>query len=372
MVMITPFHKWDVIIFILQKLLQHITRMNHRRGKTRMDKSLQIGGLAFDWDLDKGYFGFEGQDAVLFWISSAMKTFFDTIEEISGEESSRLVFEATGYRQGLVVGEYFEKMKNVDVAQASEMITNTYASAGWGRAMVRDLNFDTHTLEIHIKDSWEYKVNVAQEKKEGGPYLAAHYAGIFSRLFGTNVWYRIIQDQIQGHDYSIVEYFPSETTAASNIHELSRRKESEQIRLLETMVEEKTRELRNLVNELSSPVIPVLEGIVVVPLIGKFDEERSEKLMEQTLNQLPQHRANFLVFDLTGIDTNIDAHTVDLIKRVGNAASLIGTQTVIVGVSVELGTFITQSGIDFSEFEFFQTLQHGIHHALAQAGKAIV
>jgi rsbT co-antagonist protein RsbR len=337
-----------------------------------MDKSINVSGLAFDWDLDKGYFGFEGQDAVLFWISSAMKTFFDTIEEISGEEASQLVFETTGFRQGLVVGEYFEKMKNVGVEEAAQMITNTYASAGWGRAEVKDLDFETKTHVIHIKDSWEYKVNLAQGKNEGGPYLAAHYAGIFSGLFGTNIWYRVVQDQLKGNEYSIVEYFPSDTTATENIHELARRKESEQIRLLEEMVEQKTKELRDLVNELSSPIIPVLEGIVVVPLIGKYDEERSETLMVNTLNNLPQHKANFLVFDMTGIDKNINAHTVNLIKKVGSAASLIGTKTLLVGISAELGAFIAQSGIDLTGFEFFQTLQHGIHHALAQAGKAIL
>ena len=52
------------------------------------EKSYNVGGLEFGWELDKGRFIFEGQDAVLFWISSAMKMFFDTIEEISGAEAS--------------------------------------------------------------------------------------------------------------------------------------------------------------------------------------------------------------------------------------------------------------------------------------------
>jgi len=51
-------------------------------------KNIDIGGLSFAWDLEKGQFSFEGEDAILFWISSAMKTLFDTIEEISGEEAA--------------------------------------------------------------------------------------------------------------------------------------------------------------------------------------------------------------------------------------------------------------------------------------------
>jgi rsbT co-antagonist protein RsbR len=339
--------------------------MNH-------NTNINIGGLDFGWDLDKGKFTFEGEDAVLFWISSAMKTFFDTIEEISGEEATQLVFETTGYRQGLVVGEYFERMKQLSVIEAAKRITNTYASAGWGRTEIRELDFQSKTLIAEIKDSWEYKINLAQRKKQSGLYLAAHYAGIFTGLFGTRIWYRVVQDQLEGHEYSIIEYYPSDITVTDNIHDLSRKKESEQIKQLEVMVEQKTKELRDLVKQLSSPVIPVLEGIVVVPLLGKYDEERSEDLIANTLYNLPQYQANFLVLDLTGLDMEVSQYTANFIEKIGAAASLIGIKTILVGISAELGITLTQSGINLSKFECFRTLQHGIHYALAEAGKSIV
>ncbi|WNS80292.1 STAS domain-containing protein [Domibacillus sp. DTU_2020_1001157_1_SI_ALB_TIR_016] len=333
---------------------------------------ITIGGLEFEWDLEKGRFIFEREDAVLFWISSAMRTFFDTIEEISGEEASNLVFETTGFRQGLVVGQYFEKIKDVNAAQAAELITNTYASAGWGRTTIQDLNFEAKTLTAFIKDSWEYKINKAQAKRQGGNYLPAHYAGIFTGLFGENIWYEVVQDQLDGHEHSIIKYFPSDVTISNNIHELARKKEAEEILRLETIVEEKTKELKELVRQLSSPIIPVLEGIVVVPLIGKYDEDRSEELVVKTLNNLPAHKANYLVLDLTGLDKDISGHTVSLIEKIGSAASLIGTETILVGISPELGMVISQSTINLSRFDCFQTLQHGIYFALAQHGRKIV
>lgn len=81
------------------------------------------------------------------------------------------------------------------------------------------------------------------------------------------MWYNGVQYQLEGHEYSVIEYFPSDVTITNNIHELARKKESEQIRQLENLVEEKTRELKELIKELSSPIIPVLEGVVVVPLL---------------------------------------------------------------------------------------------------------
>lgn len=333
---------------------------------------INVGGLEYKWDLDQGRFQFEGQDAVLFWISSAMRTFFDTIEEISGEEASNLVNETTGFRQGLVVGEYFEKMKEVSVAEAAEKITSTYGSAGWGLIEIKDLNYKEKTVTVSFKNTWEHKINVAQGKTKGGNFLPAHFAGVFTGLFSTNIWYKAVQHQIEGYEYSIIEYFPSDITVTNNIHELARKKESEQILQLEGLVEHKTRELKELVNKLSSPIIPVFEGVVVVPLIGKYDEDRSEDLVVKTLNNLPSYKASYLILDLTGLDKDISQHTASLIEKIGSAASLIGTKTILVGISAELSLIISKTDISLSSFDCFQSLQHGIHFALGQMGRKIL
>ncbi|MBT2756877.1 STAS domain-containing protein [Mesobacillus foraminis] len=331
-----------------------------------------VSNMDVKWDLEKGSLSFEGSDVVLFWISSAMRTFFDTIEEISGVESSNLVFETTGFRQGFTIGQYFEKMKNMSVAAAAEMIADTYAAAGWGKISVDELNFKEHTAKVNFKDSWEHKINVAQGKKAGGNFLPAHFAGVFTGLFRKNIWYRVIQHQIEGHEESVIEYFPSHVSVSQNIHALARKRESETIQKLETVVEEKKKELTELVHRLSSPMIPVLDGIVVVPLLGKYDEERSDVLIERTLNQLPLHKAEILLLDLTGLDHEVNSFTVSLIEKIGKSASLTGTKTILVGISGELALSITQSGINLQKFDCFQILQHGIYYALSQRGKKII
>lgn len=339
--------------------------------KQTAKQEINVGGLDFAWNLGDGQFIFEGEDAVLFWITSAMRTFFDTIEEVSGEEAGALVLEATGFRQGLVVGEYFIK-NGVSPEQASKKIPHTYASAGWGKAEIKHLDLDGKTLSIELTDSREYKINKEQGKRAGGKYLPAHYAGIFTGLLGTNIWCRVVKDQLTGDESTVVEYFPSEITVSSNIHQLARKKESEKIRELE--FEEKTEDLQALVKEISSPIIPVLEGIVVVPLIGKYDESRSEDLLVKTLFNLPKYNANCLILDLTGLDHNYDMgeYGFDFIQKLGSAAALIGIETILFGISAELGALVTQSHINLSKFQCFQTLQYGIYYALSQSGKRII
>jgi hypothetical protein len=78
------------------------------------------------------------------------------------------------------------------------------------------------------------------------------------------------------------------------------------------------------------------------------------------------------VLDLTGLDKELTEYTASLIEKLGAAASLIGTKTILVGISAELGLVISKTHIDLSEYDCFQTLQHGIHYALAQSGRSIV
>ncbi|ADC50638.1 anti-sigma-factor antagonist [Alkalihalophilus pseudofirmus OF4] len=332
---------------------------------------VNVSGLEFGWDVEKGQFLFEGEDAVLFWISSAMKTFFDTIEEVSGEEATSVVLETTGYRQGTVVGDYFERL-HVSEKEFAETLTRTYASAGWGKAVIDLFDTDQKKVIIRLRDDWEYKINIAQGKSKAGSFLPAHYAGIFTGLFGTNIWYRILQSQVEGKEETVVEYFPSEITVTENIHKLIRSREQQEIMQLEAMVEDKTQELKALIRTLSSPMIPVMDGVVVVPLLGMYDKERTDELIEKTLHNLPKHKATFLILDFTGLDSDIASVSADLIEKLVSATSLIGAKTILVGIKAELSLAITKEDIDLSNYDCFQTLEHGIYYALAEKGRKII
>ncbi|HWO98512.1 MAG TPA: STAS domain-containing protein [Bacillus sp. (in: firmicutes)] len=336
-----------------------------------LKSEITVGGVELKWDLETGEVLFEGGDVVFFWIS-AMKTFFDTIREISGAEATNLVLETTGFRQGLIVGEGFREMKNIDTSNVVEWLSNTYAPAGWGKVEIKEIDLETNTFTLHIKDDWEYKMNNLEKKDTGGIFVPSHYAGVFTGLFGQNYWYKIIQHQNETNPYSIVEYFPSDIDIQQNIRELARRREAEHIQELELLVEEKTKMLQELVKELSSPLIPVLDGIVVVPLIGTYDEGRSEDLIVNTLNRLPKYKAKYLLLDLTGLNQDISEQTADLIDKLGSAANLLGTETILVGISAKLALVITQTLTNLRKFECLQTLQHGIYYALGKSGRRIV
>ncbi|MCJ1909984.1 STAS domain-containing protein [Planococcus ruber] len=333
-------------------------------------KQLTVGDVDLQWDLEKAEVLFDGGDVVFFWIS-AMETFFDSIREIAGTEATKLVLETTGFRQGVVVGEEFLHMKNISTSNIIEWLANTYAPAGWGKVKIVKMDEETKQFTFHIQDDWEYKMNQRKQKGLEGIFVHAHYAGVLTGLFGTNFWYKTIQYQNNENPYSIVEYYPSDITVQSNIHDLSRKQEALKIQELERMVDEKTMMLQKLIKEISSPIIPVLENIVVVPMIGNYDEERSEDLILNTLSELPRHRAHYLLLDLTGLHKHISEHTARLIDKLGASARLLGIETILVGVSPELAMVIAQSENDLNKFECLKSLQHGIYYALGKSGRTI-
>ncbi|TWT25220.1 STAS domain-containing protein [Planomicrobium sp. CPCC 101110] len=336
-----------------------------------MKSEFTVGGIELKWDSESGEVLFEGGDVVFFWIS-AMKTFFESIREISGIEATNLVLETTGFRQGVIVGEGFRDMKNIDASNVVEWISNTYASAGWGKVEIVEMNGETNHFKLHIQNDWEYKMNQSDNNQNEGIFVPSHYAGVFTGLFGLDFWYKIEQYQTDINSCSIVKYFPSEITVQQNIHELSRRQEADKIRQLEQLVDQNTKVLQNLVKELSSPIIPVLEGIIVVPMIGNYDEDRAEDLIFKTLEHLPKHQARYLLLDLTGLTKQLSEHTAEMIDKLSASARLLGTEVILVGVSPELALLISQSFANLKKFECLQSLQHGIYYALGKSGRRIV
>ncbi|MFC0190224.1 STAS domain-containing protein [Fictibacillus aquaticus] len=338
---------------------------------TKQD-TFTLGDIKFTWDLDEGHFTFQGSDVVLFWIDSAMKTLFDTIEEISGDDAASVVMETTGHRQGEIVGDFFKSL-NLSLEKSLEAIPPLYATAGWGKVTFEELDIETSRVIVTLKNSWEYKINKAQGKMTHGSFLPGHFAGLLSKLFNTNIWYETLQGEVGNDPCCVFSFFPSDMTSSKNMHELLRKKEQDEIRKLEEEVEKRTEELKSLIQKLSSPIIPVLENIVVIPLIGNYDDSRAEELLTKTLESLPKLKSKFLILDLTGMDTDgFDASNLYFIERLSKAAALLGSESILVGISAELGIAITREQVDLSALNCFGTLQHGIYYALSQEGRKII
>lgn len=329
---------------------------------------IKVDKNEFVWKSKEGELTFDGAPALLFW-DSAIELFLKTIEEISGSDVSKTVYEVTGYRMGHLVSSYYEG--RTDVIQLLEEYKDIYKNAGWGIFEIHEYSFEEKRAVVRIRNSWEHRIFKLADKHKAGVLLPSHWAGIFGGLFKRDMWYKIKKSQMEGHEYDEIEIFPSTVTISQNIHELARKKDQDSIMELEKKVEERTEELNTLVQELSSPVIPVLNGILVIPLIGAYNEERISNLMEKALVELTRRKARYLLIDLTGIK-HVDSYTIHGIQKLIQSIRLIGGQCFIVGVSAELSIQILNSDVNLEGIQSFSSLQQGVEFAIQQNGYELV
>ena len=169
------------------------------------------------------------------------------------------------------------------------------------------------------------------------------------------------------------------TERVRNDEELQRHREK-----LEELVCERTAELEKEIEEgkrreavindqaleileLSTPVIPVWEGIVISPIIGALDSRRAQGLMEELLERVADSQSRVVLMDVTGlaaIDTQVAQHLIDTIS----AVRLLGAQVVLTGMRPAIAQVLTHLGIDLSGVVTKSSLTAGLAVAMGLLG----
>ncbi|ANC75885.1 anti-anti-sigma factor [Fictibacillus phosphorivorans] len=123
----------------------------------------------------------------------------------------------------------------------------------------------------------------------------------------------------------------------------------------EEILEKTKRELR----ELSTPVVPIENGLAVLPLIGTIDADRTEHLMNHVLPKIPELQVERLIMDFSGI-IDIDTEVASHIFNVYRVLALLGINVMVTGLRPELAISAVSEGIDFSSLKTFANVKQAI------------
>jgi anti-anti-sigma regulatory factor len=128
-------------------------------------------------------------------------------------------------------------------------------------------------------------------------------------------------------------------------------------------IEEKLATQAREILEISTPVIQIWDGVVVAPLIGTLDSERTQQLMERLLQRIVETNSPVALLDVTGvpaIDTRTAQHLVETITSV----RLLGAQAVLTGVRPALAQTLAHLGIDLANVTTRSSLAAGLRVAM--------
>jgi len=143
--------------------------------------------------------------------------------------------------------------------------------------------------------------------------------------------------------------------------------ESERERLRQEVIEAQ----QSLLAELSTPLIPLRDGIVMMPLIGAMNTERAAQMLETLLGGVTSRGARIAILDVTGV-REVDTHIANMLLRAAHSVRLLGAQVVLTGVRAGVAQVLVRLGVNLNEITTRRTLQDGIRWAegLIDGGRA--
>ncbi|KWW21030.1 sulfate transporter [Peribacillus simplex] len=116
---------------------------------------------------------------------------------------------------------------------------------------------------------------------------------------------------------------------------------------------------QDLITELGSPVIPIVDAMAVLPLIGEIDTHRAKEIMDTTPSKCISKNISHLFIDLSGV-TLLDTMVAQQVFELISTLKLLGIQSTISGIRPEVAQTSIQLGLDFSQVSTYSTLKQAL------------
>lgn len=143
------------------------------------------------------------------------------------------------------------------------------------------------------------------------------------------------------------------------------RAEEQNRRLQEQMLRIQEETLRSI----STPLLPIAPGVLVVPLVGRMTRERADQVIETLLHGVSDQQARIAIFDVTGV-SEAGAEVTDALVRAARSVRLLGAEIVITGIRPSVAQALVQIDAELGGIVTRGTLERGVAYALSARGRA--
>jgi rsbT co-antagonist protein RsbR len=139
-----------------------------------------------------------------------------------------------------------------------------------------------------------------------------------------------------------------------------KRAEAERAALKEQIIASQDAALR----ELQTPLIPIADQVLAMPIVGVVDAARAAQIMEALLKGITAMRAHTAILDITGVRV-INVEVAEALVRTARAARLLGARVVLTGIGPEVARALVELSVDIEGIVTRGTFQSGIAYALS-------
>lgn len=109
----------------------------------------------------------------------------------------------------------------------------------------------------------------------------------------------------------------------------------------------------------STPLVPLGDGILLMPLVGEIEPVRAEKIMAVLLEGVVSHSADVAILDVTGVpsmDADVAAGLIGATKAVG----LLGAHVILTGIGPAAARTLVELGVNLEGMTTKSTLRDGL------------
>ncbi|WP_026692006.1 PAS domain S-box protein [Peribacillus kribbensis] len=176
-------------------------------------------------------------------------------------------------------------------------------------------------------------------------------------IFVENKPTGIVEKQLKRFDGSLVDVetncspflYEDKKAIQSVVRDITKRKE----------IERTLKKVSKEINTLSAPVVPILEGVAVLPLVGSINSERANYILEYVPLKVQEQNVHTLISDFSGI-YELDAMVIQCLFETSAILGLLGVRSIVTGIRPQIAQSVVQLGADLSLIQIFGTLKQAV------------
>ncbi len=112
------------------------------------------------------------------------------------------------------------------------------------------------------------------------------------------------------------------------------------------------------IQALETPIMPLNEILLIVPVIGHIDTTRAQAISDRVLNEVHNRRSSFVIIDISGVAV-VDTHVAQHIINLTLALKLLGASVIVTGITPGIAETMARLDISFGEAETAGSLSEG-------------
>ncbi|REE78666.1 rsbT co-antagonist protein RsbR [Paenibacillus taihuensis] len=207
---------------------------------------------------------------------------------------------------------------------------------------------NAHKLVLYIIDGKEYEA-IAFAKQEGITW-AKHSLTLAFKLEWVQAVRRVLwdflynYDRMHNHNENKEHYYSME----KSINQLMDQFLNQFFISYSLFKDDLIRAQREMVVDLSVPIIPLTQAISILPIIGAIDEFRANAIEDKVISQIGNNRIETLIIDLSGA-MEMDDDVVKQFISVFDGINMMGCQPVVTGLRPEIVKKMIRSGLSFEQ-----------------------